>query len=242
MEVMENMTLEDYETLVFLSSKCNIKDKLDNFPKYVRRQAIARFLARYELFKMIVNVKGSIVECGVHHGGGLMTWAKLSAILEPYAIDRLIIGFDTFEGFPNFHKEKDNVNIIQQITFKENYDIYNELTECIKAFDNNRFISNKPKVLLVKGDARVTIPKFIEENKHIIVALLFLDFDLYEPTKIALEYFYERIPKGGVIVFDEVNNPRWPGETEAVLEHFKDFGHLELKKFYFDPDIAYVVK
>lgn len=44
--------------------------KLTNFEKYISRQSMARFLARYELFKMIKNTKGSIVECGVHWGGG----------------------------------------------------------------------------------------------------------------------------------------------------------------------------
>ena len=56
--------------------------KLDNFPKYIRRQSLTRFCARYELFKLQRDVKGSIVECGVHHGGGLMAWAKLSAGLK----------------------------------------------------------------------------------------------------------------------------------------------------------------
>lgn len=45
--------------------------KWDNFEKYVRRQPLARFLARYELFKMQMEIKGSIIECGVHYGGGL---------------------------------------------------------------------------------------------------------------------------------------------------------------------------
>lgn len=44
--------------------------KLRNFEKYVRRQDLARFLARYELFKMIKDIKGSIIECGIHYGGG----------------------------------------------------------------------------------------------------------------------------------------------------------------------------
>ena len=57
--------------------------KLDNFPKYVPRQSLTRFLTRYEIFKKVLRVQGSIVECGVLHGGGLMTFAQLSAILEP---------------------------------------------------------------------------------------------------------------------------------------------------------------
>ena len=69
---------------LFDESACPTADKLRNFAKYVRRQDIARFLCRYEIFKRQLHVKGSLVECGVHHGGGLMTWAQISAILEPY--------------------------------------------------------------------------------------------------------------------------------------------------------------
>ena len=58
--------------------------KFKNFPKYVRRQDISRFLVRYELFKKILEKKGSIVECGVHEGAGLFSFAQMSAILEPY--------------------------------------------------------------------------------------------------------------------------------------------------------------
>ena len=57
--------------------------KLEGFPKYIRRQNLTRLLAQYELFKRVLPVKGSIVECGVFRGAGLMSWANFSAILEP---------------------------------------------------------------------------------------------------------------------------------------------------------------
>ena len=78
-----------------------IGTRLDNFPKYVRRVQLKRFLALYEIFKRILPVKGSVVECGVFRGFGLMSWAKLSAILEPENLTRRIYGFDTFSGFPS---------------------------------------------------------------------------------------------------------------------------------------------
>ena len=40
--------------------------KLETFPKYVRRQNLTRFMALYEIFKRVLHVKGSIVECGVN--------------------------------------------------------------------------------------------------------------------------------------------------------------------------------
>jgi hypothetical protein len=65
-----------------------------------------------------------------------------------------------------------------------------------------------------------------------------LDFDLYEPTKIALEHFAPRMPKGAIIAFDELDNPLWPGETLAMLEAFRD-KPLRLERLPFDPYIAF---
>jgi len=55
---------------VFDKYKYDTDVKLKNFSKYVKRYSLARFLAFYELFKLIKYVKGSIVERGVHYGGG----------------------------------------------------------------------------------------------------------------------------------------------------------------------------
>lgn len=66
---------------VFAESAGTLADRIDAFPTFASRQALARFIATYELFKRVLHVNGSIVECGVLHGGGLMTFAKLSAIL-----------------------------------------------------------------------------------------------------------------------------------------------------------------
>jgi hypothetical protein len=90
----------------FENSCVPLAQRLESFPRHVRRQALARFLVRYEIFKQNLGVHGSVVECGVFAGGGLMTWAHCSSILEPYNHTRRVIGFDTFAGFPKTH-EKD---------------------------------------------------------------------------------------------------------------------------------------
>jgi len=225
--------------MIFEKSECPLEKKLDNFPKYVRRQTIARFLAFYEIFKRQINVKGSIVECGVHNGGGVMTWAKLSSTLEPYNYHRKIIGFDTFSGFPQV-SEVDLINPeVKEGMFAEQYDAYGEMLEVIKEYDNNRFINHISKVELVKGDANETIPKYIKDNKYLIVSLLFLDFDIYDPTVTALKHFLPRMPKGAIIAFDEINNSDWPGETQAMLEHLNINSHA-LESFEFEPNISFI--
>ena len=95
----ESEAIMSVDTL-FDESTCPTFDKLRNFPKYVRRQDIARFLCRYEIFKRQIAIKGSVVECGVHHGGGLMSWAQFSVTLEPYNYHRTDHRFRHVRGFP----------------------------------------------------------------------------------------------------------------------------------------------
>ncbi|MFY9307886.1 MAG: class I SAM-dependent methyltransferase [Bacteroidia bacterium] len=229
---------------IFEQHRTDTQTKLNNFELYAKRQALTRFIARYELFKQIVSIKGSIVECGVHHGGGLMSWAKLSAGLEPMALNRKIYGFDTFDGFVDIH-EKDKAvtenKDLQKGGFSAGKTSFDYIEDSIKDFDENRFLNQYKKVELIKGDATKTIPEFMNKNQHLIVSLLFLDFDLYEPTKVALEHFLPRIPKGGILAFDEINNQGWPGETVALVEKFVSLNNLHIQKFYFDPNIAYIV-
>ena len=212
--------------------------KLENFPKYVRRQNLTRFLALYEIFKRVVPVKGSIVECGVNRGFGVMTWAKLSAILEPVNLMRKVYGFDTFAGFPSL-TDKDTAHstgaaCVGDLAASSD----EEILELAAAYDSTRFLGHVPKVELVKGDATKTVPAFIESHPHLVVSLLYVDFDLYEPTEVALEYFVPRMPKGAIIAFDELDNALWPGETLAMLEAFRG-RPLKIERLPFDPYIGF---
>lgn len=212
--------------------------KMENFPKYVRRQNLTRFLALYEIFKRIVTVKGSIVECGVNRGFGVMTWAKLSAIIEPVNLTRRIYGFDSFSGFPSVtNKDLAHATGVPRRGDLAALDL-DEILELAANHDSTRFLGHVPKVKLVKGDATKTIPAFIKSHPHLVISLLYLDFDLYEPTKVALKSFLPRMPRGAIIAFDELDNPLWPGETLAMLETFRDCG-LKLERLAFDPYIGF---
>jgi hypothetical protein len=211
--------------------------KLENFPKYARRVPLKRFLALYEIFKRILPVKGSIVELGVFRGFGLMSWAKLSAILEPENLTRRIYGFDTFDGFPSIDgKDCSGAGRAQLGELRSNS--YDELRALIAEYDKDRYLGHIPKVELVKGDVTKTIPGFLVQNPHLVVSLLFLDLDLFEPTKAALQAFVPRMPRGSVIAFDELDNPKWPGETLALMETL-GIGKLRLQRLEWDPYISF---
>ncbi len=216
-----------------------VEIKLQNFPKYVRRQHLKRFLAMYELFKLVLPVKGSIVECGVFRGFGVMTWAKLSTMLEPENLTRRIYGFDTFEGFPSIG-EKDRSDFAAPSVGELRSSSHEELMQLIAEYDRDRFLGHLPKVELIQGDLTESAPAFVESHPHLMVSLLFIDCDLYEPTRAALAAFLPRMPRGAIVAFDELDNPIWPGETLAALENDL-LTSLNLRRLEWDPYIAYAV-
>jgi len=224
---------------MFLVCPDSVETKLENFTKYVKRQNLTRLFALYEIFKKILPVKGSVIECGVFRGFGLMAWAKMSAILEPVNLTRRIYGFDTFEGFTSIiDHDKSEYREIKSSDLSSNS--FKELNELIKIYDSTRFLGHINKISIIKGDVTKTIPEFIKNNKHLVVSLLFLDFDVFAPTKVAIENFYPRMPKGAIIAFDELDNPIWPGETLALLETV-GINKLKIERFDFDPYIGYAV-
>lgn len=224
------------EILAILDSKqINLKSIIESPMLYSSRQTFTKILTRIKLFEKIKTVQGSIVECGVYKADSLMTFFHLSNIYEPFSFTRKIIGFDTFEGFPNVsEKDPDSYAKIGHLN-----DVDFELIELIvKAQEKNKAIPNINKIELVKGDAATSIPEYLESNPHLIISLLYLDFDLYEPTKIALKYLLPRVPIGGVVGFDELNQIKWAGETQA-LQDVLGVDTVRLRKFEFDPHVSF---
>jgi hypothetical protein len=234
--------LDQFEAVerVFASSAGSLSEKLDAFPKFATRQSLAKFLTKYEIFNRILNVNGSIVECGVLHGGGLLAWAKLSSMLEPTNHTRKIIGFDTFEGFPSIDVKDqagDSSHLKKGGLLGSTLD---DVERAVELYDMNRPLSHIQKVELVKGDLAKTGPTFLQQNPHLVVSLLYLDVDLYEPTKVALQTFVPRMPQGSIIAFDELNAKMFPGETTAVDEVL-GLKNLRIQRFPFDSYVSYAV-
>jgi hypothetical protein len=204
-------------------------EKMANFPLYIQRQDLTRFLCRYELFKRILDKQGNIVECGCLFGGGVATWAQLSSIFEPFNHQRRVVGFDTFEGFAELSDADNGVAYSEAHAGGLAVDSRAEIEACIALQDDNRPVGHIPRVELVRGDACKTIPEWCEQNQHAQIALLWLDFDIYAPTSVALDSLLRgrRMAPGSVVAFDEVNLSQWPGETQAYREAMHKLGPLQ---------------
>ncbi len=241
-QTAQNLSSMDIYESLFQQSQGSTLSKLENFAKHTRRQALSKFLARAEIFRHILEVHGSVLDLGVNAGQSLFTWAQLSAIYEPLNYTRQIIGFDTFEGIPSV-TDVDRAGpapsehvAVGGFQFSD----FESLKQATKAYDSNRFLSHISKVELVKGDITQTLPAYIKENPHLVVSLLHIDVDVYEPTKVALETVLPLMPKGAVIVFDEVNQIPYPGETQALKDSI-GLNNLRLKRFTWETGLSYAI-
>lgn len=92
---------------------------------------------------------------------------------------------------------------------------------------------------LVAGDIIQTVPKYCMDNPHLKIALLHIDTDIYEPAVAILENLYDRIVRGGIVVFDDYGT--FPGETKAVDVFFQK-QKVRIQKLSFANIPAFVVK
>ena len=187
---------------------------IDQFGVYCGAQTLASRLVAYEVLKQSVKVPGHIVEFGVWHGSNLLFLAKILRLLQPQTTKQLF-GFDNFAGLPAPHAHD-----------------HDKAKEFVGRYHGNEAVLRaaislyqlEDWVHLIVGDATTTIPAFADEFPEVLVSLAWVDFDLYEPTRVALDFLRKRLCPGGIIVLDEAVSRVWPGETVALLEFLNTAG------------------
>jgi hypothetical protein len=174
----------------------------------------------HDLYKQIIPVHGIVVEFGVRWGQNLALFSSFRGMYEPYNYNRKIVGFDTFSGFPSV-SEQDGTDEIASVGAYGVTPDYEMFLDSVLAYHETESPPNHlRKYELIKGDATVTLEKYLQDHPETIIALAYFDFDIYEPTKKCLDLIRPHLTKGSVVGFDELNWPAFPGETQAVKEVF----------------------
>jgi hypothetical protein len=213
---------------------------LANLGIYLTSKNMSRMLFFYEIYKMLVETHGVIMEFGVRWGQTLSMLSALRGIFEPFNRHRRIIGFDTFDGFIGM-EEKDGANCkCKDGSFgvADSYEQY--LDKVLHLQEELNPIGHLKKYELVKGDARQTIPAYFDAHPEALVSLAVFDFDIYSPTKAAIEAVAPRLFKGSILVFDELCDDIFPGETVALMETLGVNG-LRIKRMPMTARISYAV-
>ena len=118
-----------------------------------------------------------------------------------------------------------------------------ELEAAIAIFDQDRFIPWKARVKLIEGQVEETAGQFVKDNPGIRFSLIHMDCDLYAPTKAAIEAFWPRLSRGGILLLDEYGIKDWPGETQAVDEYFADKPDIRVRTLeWTNAPAGYIIK
>lgn len=135
------------------------------------------------------------------------------SVLRLLGVPRTYYGFDSFEGFPD-PVEKDEATPIKGKGFWAN-----PPDTVLKVLRDGRLGEEVigERIRLVKGWFDQTLSRY--ERR---IALLHLDCDLDESYKLSLETLSDKVQPGGVIMFDEYGDTRWPGATKAIDAFFSD--------------------
>lgn len=213
---------------------------LANLGLFMTSKNLSRVLFFYEIYKNIVDTHGIIAEFGVRWGQTLSLLSALRGIFEPFNRHRKIIGFDTFAGFKGLSDKDGEKCQCRDGSFSvaSNYEQY--LGSILTIQENLNPISHLKKFELVSGDAMETIPAYFDQHPESLISLAIFDFDIYKPTKAALEAVMPRLFKGSVLVFDELCDDIFPGETVALMEAIGVNG-LRIKRFPMTARISYAV-
>lgn len=225
---------------MLLGSPLPKHELIRNVGLYMLPMDVKRLLFFADLYQRIVNVPGIIVEFGTRWGQNLAILQSLRAILEPYHHRRLILGFDTFEGFPEPTREDGSAPAVIPGAYRvtEGYLAY--LEKLLGARELQSPMAEVKKFQLVKGDASESFAKYLRDHPETVIALAYFDMDLYQPTRDCLKLLRSRLTKGSVVGFDELNNASFPGETVAVAEVI-GLDNIELRRSPFSADECYFV-
>lgn len=191
---------------------------LNNLALFISRQNLSRIIFMHDMYRNIINVNGVVMEFGVRWGQNLSLFQNFRGMYEPFNHTRKIIGFDTFEGFPSISSKDGESEYAKVGAYSVTDNYYEYLDQVLGCQEKNSPISHIKKFELIKGDASITLEKYLSNNPETIIALAYFDFDVYEPTRKCLELIKNRFCKGSVIGFDELNFAEFPGETIAFDE------------------------
>ena len=173
------------------------------------------------------GITGDIVECGVWKGG--CSALMIEALKNRGITDRHIWLYDTFEGMTEPTDKDTHFAGAQNAV--ESYEKYQRqgvkwshgpMEDAKEAISKTGY--DPDKIHFIKGDVLKTLQEKLPKK----IALLRLDTDWYESTKMEMEKLFPLLEKNGVFICDDYGS--WKGSYDAVNEYFQAQGiHLFLQ-------------
>ncbi len=156
----------------------------------------------------VLPVKGDFVECGVYRG---FCSAVIAEYLDFGKIKKIFYLYDTFEGIPEAYDS-------------ENRDEPEYAAPGIYESVVDRFSKYK-NVRIVKG----IVPDTFAETAPEKISLLHLDLNSSKSEVAALEFLFDRVSPGGLVVFDDYGWAAYRAQRLAADEFVSKRGYRILE-------------
>lgn len=156
------------------------------------------------------NVPGDLIETGVWRGGSTIF---MRAVLRVRGItDRVVWVADSFQGLPKPDTERYPADAGDEHWTNPGLGV--SLEEVRANFAKYRLLDDQVRFL--PGWFRDTLPSAPVDQ----LAVLRLDGDMYESTKVALDALYPKLSPGGFLIVDDYNSV--PGCRAAVDDYRRE--------------------
>lgn len=146
------------------------------------------------------NLEGDFVECGVNTG---MNARMIIDYIEFDKIPKSYYLLDTFTGMDEKYSTKEEMIRSESMGYVT--DIYESVKKTFKDFNN---------IIVVKGAIPETLPEVSLDK----VSLLLIDMNCVMPEVEAMEFFWEKMVPGGLIIMDDHG---FPGHGAQRSAHIK---------------------
>lgn len=187
------------------------------------KRALSTLFTVYNSFELaehciLDNIGGDFVECGVFAGTQV---AAMAYACQKYNYTKKIHLFDSFEGIPQAGIYDDKT-ITDCIGIGAGELKTTNVSSCSLDQVRHHMVEwaiNLELLEFHKGWFQDTVPQIIKDINTI--AILRLDGDLYESTKICLEYLHPLVVSGGYVIIDDY---ALTGCRKAVEEYHSKVG------------------
>lgn len=152
-----------------------------------------------------LSLNGDFAECGVYKGGTALIIHDAIWFSKMLHNRKNLHLFDTFKGMPETNGDpsdhrKGDLGDVSLDEVEKRFEIY-------------------PQIVFHPG----LIPETFKDVEDRMFAFIHIDVDLYQTTKDCCNFFYPRLVKGGMIIFDDYGFPRYElAQRKAVDEFFEN--------------------
>jgi hypothetical protein len=196
---------------------------------------ISKFLAHAKLYERSLGLPGHFAEVGVFKGASFCRFRKLARLFHPDHARRFF-GFDVFGKFPDAEYAPDKKVLAEQWVSDGDRGISRGALQSL--LESQGLAGN---VELIEGNVLQTLPAFLDRYQEHSFAIVNIDVDLYEGTKVAIEQLFPRVVRNGIVILDDYEG--FPGAKRAVDEYLQAHGRREpIQKFPYALSPSFIVK